>query len=204
MEFGPFGGTDGAENDAENEGEVDAALKTKSALEAPREQAAVADLAQAIRCTRTRFAPGVGLRRLTAMLRAEGHAAKSQARAAADAQDGGRGARVEAPHEQARAGHKIFPYLLRGLAIERPHPGLVRRHYLHSDSPTASLISWRSWTGRAGWCWRGYRTRWPCPSAWMRCRKPLPVLGDWRSSRPTSAASSRTWVARVSKGLAWR
>ena len=32
-------------------------------------------------------------------------------------------------------GHRVYPYLLRGLAIERPNQVLSDGHYLHSDGP---------------------------------------------------------------------
>src|ERR1700735_1614212 len=46
---------------------------------------------------------------------------KTQARAPADAGDGTGGDLPEAQHQQAAPGHKVCPYLLRGLAIERPN-----------------------------------------------------------------------------------
>lgn len=75
--------------------------------------------------------PFLGSRRMTAMLRAEGHDLNRK-RAAADAQDGHRRARAAAAQHQAGAGHKIFPYLLRGLVIE---------------TRTAALSSDPSWPG---------------------------------------------------------
>jgi hypothetical protein len=39
----------------------------------------------------------------------------------ADAENGDRGALPPSTHHEARAGHKIYPHLLRGLAIMRPN-----------------------------------------------------------------------------------
>jgi hypothetical protein len=44
-----------------------------------------------------------------------------QAGAAADAPNGDRGAGAEAAYQQAALGHRIYPYLLRDMAIERPN-----------------------------------------------------------------------------------
>ncbi len=46
-------------------------------------------------------------------------------------------------------GHKIYPYLLRELAIDAAEPGLGDRHHLHADGDGASCIWWPSWTGSA-------------------------------------------------------
>ena len=46
-----------------------------------------------------------------------------------------RAPRTSAPHPE----HRVYPYLLRGLAIERPGPRLVRRHHLYPGAPRLPL-----------------------------------------------------------------
>ena len=48
-------------------------------------------------------------------------------------------------------GHRIFPYLLRGMTIDRPNR-YGRPTSLTSRSAAASSTWWPSWTGRAGQC----------------------------------------------------
>ena len=48
-------------------------------------------------------------------------AARAPACEDANEADGDRGALSPSAHDQARAGHKIYPYLLRGIAITRPN-----------------------------------------------------------------------------------
>ena len=36
-------------------------------------------------------------------------------------------------------GHKTYPYLLRGLRVDRPNQGLVRRHHIPAYAPGLSL-----------------------------------------------------------------
>ena len=64
--------------------------------------------------------PFYGSRRMVAVLRQDGPG-KPQAGAATDAADGDRGDLPQAKHVEGGPGHKIYPYLLRGLAIERPN-----------------------------------------------------------------------------------
>ena len=68
-------------------------------------------------------------------------------------------------------GHKIYPYLLRNLVVDRPNqvwaPGLGARSERWT-SPTSrwrgALSIWRRWwIGSAGGCWRG-----SCRSRWRR------------------------------------
>ena len=80
---------------------IDAALKAKTALEALREDATVAELA-VLRLAADRGDAEHG--------REEG---ESQAGAAADAGNGARGAGAEVTYQHAGAGYKIYPYLLR-------------------------------------------------------------------------------------------
>jgi putative transposase len=69
-------------------------------------------------------------------------------------------------------GHRVYPYLLRGLTIDRPnHVG--DRHHLHSDG-AASSISRPLWTRSRDASWPGgCRTRWRLRSASMPSRKLL-------------------------------
>ena len=109
--------------------------------------------------------PFLGSRRLTIMLRAEGHPAEGHPRAK-EASPAVNRKRVQLrakkaspalmrqmgiaalgpkPRTTVRApGHKIFPYLLRDLALARPgdraaKPGLGERHHLHPDRAWLSL-----------------------------------------------------------------
>ena len=86
--------------------------------------------------------------------------------------------------------HKIYPYLLRDLAIERP---------TRSGRPTSpisrSAAAFSTWspssTGRAGrFSPGGCRTPWTPRSAWRRWRRRWPAMANRTSSTPTKAASS--------------
>lgn len=99
--------------------------------------------------------PFLGLRSMTAMLRAETACHQLQARAAADAQNRDRGARAEAPHQQARAGAQDLPLSVAGPFDRAPQPGPVRRHHLHSDRPRLfSFVAVMDWASRAVLAWR--------------------------------------------------
>jgi putative transposase len=79
-------------------------------------------------------------------------------------------------------GHKTYPYLLRGLRVDRPNQvwcvditylpplGRLLRNRLPGNGCAAgSSIWWRSWTGIPGWfCRGGSRTRWRPTSASRR------------------------------------
>ena len=89
-------------------------------------------------------------------------------------------------------GHKIYPYLLRGLAITRPNQVWAIGHYLHRDGARLRLTSpWRS-TGSAAASWRGgcRRLRWRRRSASRRWRTPWRATASRRYSTPTRARSS--------------
>ena len=78
-------------------------------------------------------------------------------------------------------GHKVYPYLLRGMKIERPN------HVWRWTSPTSRwrvvLCIWRRWwTGSAGRCWPG------------GCRS------RWRSSIRIRGASSPAWRSWAAAG----
>jgi len=68
-------------------------------------------------------------------------------------------------------GHKIFPYLLRNLVIERPnHVWAADITYVPVGRGFLYLVAIIDWAGRAvldG----GYRTRWMSPSALRRWRR---------------------------------
>ena len=55
----------------------------------------------------------------------------------------------------ANPDHRVYPYLLRGITIERIQSRVVFRHHLHPGAGVGSCTWWRSWTGRPGECWRG-------------------------------------------------
>jgi putative transposase len=91
------------------------------------------------------------------------------------------------------AGHKIYPYLLRDLAIERANQVWCADITCLPTyrSAGAFCIWWRSWTGTAVRCWPGgSRTRWVCVSASRRWRRPWRVSASRRSSTPTKGHSS--------------
>ena len=80
-----------------------------------------------------------------------------------------RAPRTSAPHPE----HRVWPYLLRGLAIERPNMCGAPTS-LTSRCSVASFTWWRSWTGRAVMFWPGgCRTRWTRASAQTLSKRPL-------------------------------
>ena len=94
--------------------------------------------------------------------------------------------RTSKPHPD----HRRYPYLLKGLAIERPNQVWcadityipVRGGFLY----LAAVMDWR-----AGGCCRGAcRTRWTLRSASRPSKKPWPGTASPRSSTRTRAASS--------------
>ena len=97
-----------------------------------------------------------------------------------------RAPRTSDPHPE----HRVWPYLLRGLAIERPnHVWCADITYI--PVPAASFTLWRSWTGRAGTSWPGgCRTRWTRASAQTLSTRPWVDTASRRSSIPIKAASS--------------
>ena len=108
------------------------------------------------------------------------------------------------PHPQ----HRIWPYLLRHLTIDRPNQCLVRGRDLHPRCAGASCISSRSWTGSAERFWRGgCRTRWMLTSASRRWRRRPPRFGRPESSIPmrlgdfTSFAFTNTLSTSASRWM---
>ena len=56
---------------------------------------------------------------------------------------------------EPRPQHRIWPYLLRHLTIDRPEPGLVRGHHLHSDRRGfLYLVAIMDWFSRKVLSWR--------------------------------------------------
>ncbi len=96
-------------------------------------------------------------------------------------------------------GHKLYPYLLRGMEIVRPNQVWAMDITPGSSPRTSSISPWRAalsilppcWIGSAGVCCRGgYRSRWKRRSASRRWRTPWPGMEGRRSSIPIKAASS--------------
>jgi len=84
-------------------------------------------------------------------------------------------------------GHKLYPYVLRGLRIERPNQ-VWCADIPTSRGPRASCTLWRSWTGGAARSWRGVcRTPWTCSSASMHWMKHWAGMAGRGSSTPTRA-----------------
>jgi putative transposase len=167
---------------------IDAGLKAKIALEALREQATVADLAQRYQvhqqCQLLGLArsglyrpqapandndlalmrridelftawPFLGSRRMTAMLRAEGHPVNRK-RVQRLMRKMGIVALGPKPRTSKPApGHKIFPYLLRGLAIERPNQvWCADITYIPIGRGFFYLVAIMDWASRAVLAWR--------------------------------------------------
>jgi len=96
-------------------------------------------------------------------------------------------------------GHKIYPYLLRGMAITRPNQVWAMPRQCNCIALISPTSRWRAVSstslscsiGRpAGFCRGGCRSRWKRPSASRRWRMLWPVTASRRSSTPTRAASS--------------
>ena len=96
-------------------------------------------------------------------------------------------ARTSDPHPE----HRVWPYLLKGLRIERGEPRLVRRHHLHPGAPRLPLPGGDHGLGKPATSWPGgCRTRWMRASVSRRSRRPWTAMARQRSSTPTRAASS--------------
>jgi putative transposase len=69
---------------------------------------------------------------------------------------------------KAAKGHKTYPYLLRGLRVDRPNQVWAPTSPI-CRCDVGSSIWWRSWTGTPARCWPGAsRTRWKPTSASRR------------------------------------
>ena len=100
--------------------------------------------------------PFLGSRRMAAdAVDAEG-AGEPQAGAAADAPDGDRGARAEATNTSKPApGHKIYPYLLRGMTIDRANQVWAADiTYIPIGRGFLYLVAVIDWASRAVLAWR--------------------------------------------------
>jgi putative transposase len=87
-------------------------------------------------------------------------------------------------------GHKIYPYLLRDLTIERPNQVWAADiTYIPIGRGFLYLVAVLDWASRAvlpGGC----PTRWTPRSAWRRWRRRWPDTASRKFSTPTRAASS--------------
>ncbi len=98
--------------------------------------------------------PFLGSQRLTALLRTEGHSVNRK-RVQRLMRKMGIAALGPRPRTTKPApGHKIFPYLLRGITVEQPNQVWCARISPTSRLAAAFCIWWRSWTGPAGRRWR--------------------------------------------------
>jgi putative transposase len=87
-------------------------------------------------------------------------------------------------------GHRIYPYLLRGLAVERPNQVWAMDISI-SRWRGASSISLPWWIGSAGGYWRGgCRSPWRWTSALRRSRRLWPGTAARKFSIPIRGASS--------------
>jgi transposase InsO family protein len=87
-------------------------------------------------------------------------------------------------------GHKIYPYLLHGLAVERADQ-VWCMDITYVPMAHGFAISQRSWTGSAGVFWPGgYRSPWRLISAWRRLRRHWPGTANPRFSTPIKVLSS--------------
>jgi len=134
--------------------------------------------------------PFLGSRRMTALLRAEGHPVNRKR-----VQRLMRRMRIAALGPKPRTtkpapGHKIFPYLLRNLAIERPnHVWAADITYVPIGRGFLYLVAIIDWASRAVLAWR-LSNRWTSRSALRRWRRRSPGSASRRFSTPIKAANS--------------
>ena len=92
---------------------------------------------------------------------------------------------------QPGKGHKIYPYLLRDLSIERANQAWASDISYIPMAKGDSCTWWRSWTGiLAGCCHGGCRTPWIRTSVSKPWRTLYSALKRRRSSIPTKGPSS--------------
>ena len=95
-------------------------------------------------------------------------------------------------------GHKIFPYLLRGLGVERPNQvWAMDITYIPMARGFVYLAAVMDWFSRRVLAWRLSRSPWRSSSALRRSRRRWPGTADRRSSIPTKAASSGSTSRRI-------
>jgi transposase InsO family protein len=106
-------------------------------------------------CMMVRSASAAGSRRLTALLRAEGQAVNRK-RVRRLMREMGIAALGPKPRTTKPApGHKIFPYLLRGLSIDRPnHVWSADITYIPIGRGHLYLVAIMDWASRAVLAWR--------------------------------------------------
>jgi transposase InsO family protein len=134
--------------------------------------------------------PFLGLRRMTALVRAEGHAINRK-RVQRLMRKMGIAALGPKPRTTKSApGHKIFPYLLRGLTIDRPNQvWCADITYIPIGRGFLDLVAIiMDWLSRAELAWRLSNTM-DSASPSRRLRKRSLALADQRSSIPTRAVS---------------
>ena len=134
--------------------------------------------------------PFLGSRRMAAMLRAEGYPVNRK-RVQRLMRKMGIAALGPKPRTTKPApGHKIFPYLLRNLMIDRANQ-VWAADITYVPIGRGFLYLVAASTGQAGRCWRGgCRIRWTSRSALRRWRRRSPGSASRRSSTPIKAASS--------------
>ena len=92
---------------------------------------------------------------------------------------------------QPGKGHKIYPYLLRDLSIERANQAWASGHLLHPHGQGVHVPGGDHRTGILDGCWHGgCRTPWIRTSVSRRWRKLYSALKRRRSSIPTKGPSS--------------
>ena len=145
--------------------------------------------------------PFYGWPRMTAYLRRKGHKVNHK-RVQRLMQLMGLEAIYPKPNTSKPApGHKIFPYLLRGLAITRPNQ-------VWSSDTLAPAAQAQVSTGTVDMCWPGNSpTPWMVSSAWMFCVRPSNKAG-LTSLTPIKALSSQpmrspTSCWQLALGSAW-
>lgn len=93
-------------------------------------------------------------------------------------------------------GHKVYPYLLRKLAVTGPNQ-VWAMDISYIPWLAALSISAPSWTGSVVGFYRGgCRSRWRQPSASQQSRKRGPVMGNPTYSILTKVRSSPRWTSR--------
>ena len=114
--------------------------------------------------------PFYGSRKMAVWLRGQGHQVNRKR-----VQRLMRRMGIEAIYRRPRtpmpdSGHKVYPYLLRGLEIDRVNQ-VWAADITYIPMVMGSCTWYASWTGTAGTCCRG-----GCPTHW----KPTPALMHWR------------------------
>src|SRR2546421_5953129 len=133
--------------------------------------------------------PFLGSRRMTAMLRAEGQAINRK-RVQRLMRRMGIAALGPKPRTTKPApGHTIFPYLLRGMTVERPNQVWAADiTFIPVERSLLFLVTVLAWSSRAVLA-GGYSTPWPVPSEAPRWRRRSPGSARPRSFLPRSAAN---------------